>query len=499
MWAFALLDAANGRPAALARPLRDQAALLSRWPAAPSTSPRRSRPCSRVPGTPGRARRGGGPPLPADRRRGRDRAHLLRGRPQPPRGAQRDGPVGPPGRASRGRSATGRSPRRATTAAASRRPGSSPSCFGDSVRLHARSDVPVGTCLSGGLDSSAIVCVADRLRREGQIPHYAHSGFGYLPEDAGLLRAALHGGGRGEQTGLEMTYVEVAADRFAEALVEVARQQDEPFGSTSIAAQYFVFEAAKAGGMKVMLDGQGADEVLGGYDHYFPLIAVALLRRRRFAGYAALLARATGASGARPPISRRHALATLAPAARRRRGRQPACPSRRPRRCSPSEHARPGHVRGLPLAGVRLGPRAARRPAPPHWACRRCCASRTATRWPTRSRLGCRSWTTAWSSSPSGSPTTTRSTAPSTKDVLRRGTGRRAARARCASARDKIGFRAEPHADLAPRRAPPRRAAGRAHRLRGPLAGSREGIAGSDRRRRSARPRPSSCCGGRST
>ena len=83
-------------------------------------------------------------------------------------------------------------------------------------------------------------------------------------------------------------------------------------GSTSIAAQYFVFEAAKAGGMKVMLDGQGADEVLGGYDHYFPLIAVALLRRRRFASYLRY-SRAYRRERGGPPISRRHALATLAP------------------------------------------------------------------------------------------------------------------------------------------------------------------------------------------
>jgi asparagine synthase (glutamine-hydrolysing) len=183
--------------------------------------------------------------------------------------------------------------------------------FADSVRVHARSDVPVGTCLSGGLDSSAIVCVADRLRRAGQIPHYAHSGFGYVPGDLAYserqyMEAVV------EQTGLDMTYVEVSSDRFAEALVEVARHQDEPFGSTSIAAQYFVFEAAKAGGMKVMLDGQGADEVLGGYDHYFPLIAVALLRRRRFASYLRY-ARAHRRERGRPPISRRHALATLAP------------------------------------------------------------------------------------------------------------------------------------------------------------------------------------------
>ena len=183
--------------------------------------------------------------------------------------------------------------------------------FRDSVRVHARSDVPVGTCLSGGLDSSSIVCVAEELRRAGRIPQYAHSGFGYLPDDAAYSERPYMEAVT-EQTGLEMTFVEVTPDRFAEALVEVARHQDEPFGSTSIAAQYFVFGAAKAGGMKVMLDGQGADEVLGGYDHYFPLIAVALLRRRRFAAYARFT-RAHRRERGGPPISRRHALATLAP------------------------------------------------------------------------------------------------------------------------------------------------------------------------------------------
>jgi asparagine synthase (glutamine-hydrolysing) len=181
----------------------------------------------------------------------------------------------------------------------------------ESVRLHVRSDVPVGTCLSGGLDSSAIVCVADRLRREGEIPHYSHHGFGYVPggsewSERRYMEAVVR------RTGLEMTYVEVPSDRFAESLAVISRQQDEPFGSTSIAAQYFVFEAARREGMKVMLDGQGADEILAGYHHYFPQIAVAMLRQRRFLAYRRF-SRAQRRARGEAPITARHALATLSP------------------------------------------------------------------------------------------------------------------------------------------------------------------------------------------
>jgi asparagine synthase (glutamine-hydrolysing) len=183
--------------------------------------------------------------------------------------------------------------------------------FTESVALHARSDVPVGTCLSGGLDSSSIVCAAEQLRQGGSIPAYAHSGFGYLPDDPEFSeRAYMEEVVR--QTSLRMTYVEVSPERFSSALPTIARQQDEPFGSTSIAAQWFVFEAAKRGGMKVMLDGQGADEVLGGYHGYFPLIGLGLLRSHRPLQYARF-ARAHRREHGAPPVPTRTAIAELRP------------------------------------------------------------------------------------------------------------------------------------------------------------------------------------------
>ena len=155
----------------------------------------------------------------------------------------------------------------------------------ESVNVHSRSDVDVGTCLSGGLDSSTIVCLADRMRAGGAIPHYAHHGFGYIPSDSSVserpyMEAVVR------RTGMEMTYVQVPDGDFKSALPMVARHQDEPFGSASIGAQWFVFEAARRAGLKVMLDGQGADEVLGGYHSYLTNIALMLLRKRRLLRYA---------------------------------------------------------------------------------------------------------------------------------------------------------------------------------------------------------------------
>jgi asparagine synthase (glutamine-hydrolysing) len=160
--------------------------------------------------------------------------------------------------------------------------------FADSIRLHTRSDVPVGTCLSGGLDSSSIVCTAAVLHRTGVLPPtYHHCAFGYVPPDEAVSERAwmdlvvAH-------TGVELTEVRPSAEQFASTVAKVARQQDEPFGSTSIVAQWFVFEAAQAAGMKVMLDGQGADEVLGGYHGYLAAIAAGVLAGGRRLAFARL-------------------------------------------------------------------------------------------------------------------------------------------------------------------------------------------------------------------
>jgi asparagine synthase (glutamine-hydrolysing) len=186
----------------------------------------------------------------------------------------------------------------------------------DAIRIHARSDVPVGTCLSGGLDSSSIVCLAEELRGGGQIPRYTHSAFGYLPQDEAFSERR-HMQSVIDKTGARMFFVDPPVERFVDELLHIVRQQDEPFGSTSIAAQWFVFEAARREGMKVMLDGQGADEVLGGYEGYFMVIASNLLRERKLLSYARFSREHKELLG-RPALPRLHALWSVLPDRARR-------------------------------------------------------------------------------------------------------------------------------------------------------------------------------------
>jgi asparagine synthase (glutamine-hydrolysing) len=156
----------------------------------------------------------------------------------------------------------------------------------DSVRLRLRSDVPVGTCLSGGLDSSAIACLVDQLlRTEAEnarpVGDRQRTFTAYFDEAAyderSYARAVV------ERTKADAHWVTFGDDELVAALPAIVEAQDEPFRSTSVVAQWFVLRAAAAEGLKVMLDGQGGDEIFAGYHGYFgprfaDLLASARLR-----------------------------------------------------------------------------------------------------------------------------------------------------------------------------------------------------------------------------
>lgn len=147
----------------------------------------------------------------------------------------------------------------------------------ESVQLRLRADVPVGSCLSGGLDSSSIVCLANqRLRQqnasENQKTFSACASVKRFDERDFIESVVEH-------TGVEAHYTYPELDGLFPLLDEITWHQDEPFGSTSIYAQWSVFKLASENNVKVMLDGQGADEQLAGYHSFFGPLLGGLFRR----------------------------------------------------------------------------------------------------------------------------------------------------------------------------------------------------------------------------
>lgn len=131
----------------------------------------------------------------------------------------------------------------------------------DSVRLRLRSDVPVGTCLSGGLDSSSIVSLAT-----GMMDHGVKT-FSVIYDDPDC----------NEQFFVDRLNRHCRADPclvfprgndLFDVLPKIVWHQDGPTGGPSVYSQWHVMQAAQ-GKVKVLLDGQGSDELLGGYFHFF--------------------------------------------------------------------------------------------------------------------------------------------------------------------------------------------------------------------------------------
>ncbi len=149
--------------------------------------------------------------------------------------------------------------------------------FLESLKLHLRSDVAVGAALSGGIDSSAIVMGMRYL--EGR--NLDLQAFTYVAEDSALCEekwADLVG----KASAAEMHKIRISSEDLLADLERLMFFQDEPFGSTSIYAQYKVMGLAGEKGIKVMLDGQGADELLAGYRSSCGAMLAALIRQCRF-------------------------------------------------------------------------------------------------------------------------------------------------------------------------------------------------------------------------
>lgn len=156
--------------------------------------------------------------------------------------------------------------------------------FIDSLRLRLRSDVPVGTCLSGGVDSSSIVCVVNELMsQEGltveQIGDRQKT-FSAVYDTQGKYNERIHIETVLQATGAEANFTVPTLERLRSDIDRVVWHQEEPFQSTSIFAQWCVMSRVRERGVTVLLDGQGADEALGGYRPFVTFLSD-LLRNRK--------------------------------------------------------------------------------------------------------------------------------------------------------------------------------------------------------------------------
>lgn len=152
--------------------------------------------------------------------------------------------------------------------------------FRDSVKLRLRADVPVGYCLSGGLDSSSIVCMADKIIKENSIDIKQESVSSCFDDkrydEQEYIDEVLN------KTNVKGNKVFPDGESVLKVLDTMLWHMDEPFSSTSMYAQWNVFKAAKECNLTVMLDGQGADEQLAGYTGFYSVVMADCLRRFQF-------------------------------------------------------------------------------------------------------------------------------------------------------------------------------------------------------------------------
>lgn len=134
----------------------------------------------------------------------------------------------------------------------------------EAIRIRMRSDVSLGSCLSGGLDSSAIVCIAREILGPGKTYNVFTGRFPNTNSDEWHWAKQVI-----DHTSVTSHTVNPRVENFQSELSEFIWHNELPVGSTSQYAQWSVFRLAKDVGITVLLDGQGGDELLGGYEQYF--------------------------------------------------------------------------------------------------------------------------------------------------------------------------------------------------------------------------------------
>jgi asparagine synthase (glutamine-hydrolysing) len=148
--------------------------------------------------------------------------------------------------------------------------------FATSVSRRLRSDVETGSSLSGGIDSSSIVAGIFQSHTVEKQQTFSAVFPGFAKDESKYIESAIH------QFHISNYQVTPSVDGLINDFETLCRHQEEPFQSASIYAQYKVFQLARQHNVKVMLDGQGADETLAGYNKYIHWYIQQLLSRKKY-------------------------------------------------------------------------------------------------------------------------------------------------------------------------------------------------------------------------
>jgi asparagine synthase (glutamine-hydrolysing) len=132
--------------------------------------------------------------------------------------------------------------------------------FDDAVRLRLRSDVPLGVNLSGGLDSSSLFATVDKhIQNQKEIAAFT-AAFTESKYDESIDADKVP-----HKQHWQRIAVRLGTDNLWEEFINLARIQEAPYGGLATAAYYHLHKKVKEFGIKVLLDGEGSDELFAGY------------------------------------------------------------------------------------------------------------------------------------------------------------------------------------------------------------------------------------------
>ena len=151
-----------------------------------------------------------------------------------------------------------------------------------SVREQMISDVPVGTLCSGGVDSSLVTALALKHNPQVKIFNVSLSDNAELSEERYARAVAEH-------LGIDIIYYHLDRERFREALVETVYHSDFPLYNLNAVPVYYISHIAREHGVKVLLAGEGGDELFGGYEWRYDRLYRNVRSRRRYGRWIARL------------------------------------------------------------------------------------------------------------------------------------------------------------------------------------------------------------------